>query len=420
MPSPGRCWNWPPIPFCVKRAGTPRAGATSRFSGSTAFSTRLNGSTKMRFSLFHLDSERGFRGGERQLLYLAGSMRARGHENTIVCRRGEALERAAKREGFRILSLPFLGEWDPVSAWRLRRAARAAAHLPVLHAHTGHAAALAFLASRCGGPIWIAHRRVDFHLRGSLGRRLKYDAAGKVAAVSGEIRRVLIEDGVPPTRIAVVHDMLPSPEEGGIFSPAAPGERARIRKELGAAFSLDPEGIWIGNLAAHVPHKDQATLLRAAAIAARERPELRFILIGDGPEHGRLQALARSLGVEPLVRFPGFTSDPLAWLRALDLYAHSSWGEGMGSVLLEAAATEVPIVATNAGGIPEVVENGVSALLVDPRDPEAFARALLTALDHREETKGRVAAARAGLERFTLRAIGDATEALYREAAGCA
>lgn len=354
------------------------------------------------------------------MLYLARAMRDRGHANTVVCRRGEALERTAKREGFATLNLPFVGEWDPVSAWRLRAAAKRAKHTPILHAHTGHAAALAFLASRCGGPAWIAHRRVDFHLRGPLARRFKYDAAGKVAAVSGEIRRILIEDGVDAAKIAVVHDMLPTPEEGGTFSPAAAGERARIRKDLAAALSLDPAGVWIGNLAAHVPHKDQETLLRAAALACRARPELRFILLGDGPEHARLKALAKRLAIDAQVRFPGFTSEPLPWLRALDLYAHSSWGEGMGSVLLEAAAVGVPIVATNAGGIPEVVEDGVSARLVAPRDPDAFAAALLAALADPAESRRRADAARASLKRFSLDAIGAATETLYREVAGCA
>jgi glycosyltransferase involved in cell wall biosynthesis len=374
----------------------------------------------MRYTLFHLDSERGFRGGERQLLYLARTMRDRGHGNVIVCRRGEALERAAIREGFDTLALPFFGEWDPLSAWRLRRAAALAEGTPILHAHTGHTAALAFLASRFNGPAWIVHRRVDFHLSGRLSRRFKYDASSKIAAVSEEIRRILLEDGVASSRVAVVHDMIPVGEEGSPFGPAAPDERERIRRDLSGPLGLDPKGTWIGNMAAHVPHKDQATLLRAAAVAGRERPELRFLLVGDGPEHGRLKALARELGIEALVRFPGRTSDPKPWLQAFDLYAHSSWGEGMGSVLLEVAQTGVPIVATNAGGIPEVVSDGESARLVPARDPEALGRAILETLADPEGARRRADAARESLGRFSLRSIGDKTEALYREVADAA
>ena len=370
----------------------------------------------MLYTLFHLDSERGFRGGERQLLYLASAMRERGHGNIIVCRKDEALALAAKRQGFETLHLPFVGEWDPVSAWRLRMAAAHARHTPILHAHTAHAAALAFLASRWGGPAWLVHRRVDFHLSGSLSRRFKYDASPKIAAVSEEIRRVLVADGVTPDRIAVVHDMLPT-GKACPFAPAGDAERAQLRRTLGKQLGIDPDAPWIGNMAAHVPHKDQATLLRAAAILGKDRPDLRFLLVGDGPEHARLKSLARELSIEALVRFPGRTADPKPWLQSLDCYAHSSWGEGMGSVLLEVAATGVPIVATTAGGIPEVVEDGRSARLVPPRDPEALAVAILQSLEDPEGSKKFAAAARDDLARFSLEVIGDKTESLYQEVA---
>jgi glycosyltransferase involved in cell wall biosynthesis len=329
------------------------------------------------------------------------------------------LARAAKREGFETLYLPFLGEWDPVSAWRLRRAAARARHRPILHAHTAHAAALAYLASLWGGPKRLVHRRVDFHLNGSLSRRFKYDSSPKIAAVSAEIRRVLAEDGVDPSRIAVVHDMIPW-GEACPFGPASPFERAAIRRELGERLAIDPEAPWIGNMAAHVPHKDQATLLRAAAVLGRSRPDLKFLLVGDGSEHERLKALAHELNIDALVRFPGGTADPRTWLQAFDCYAHSSWGEGMGSVLLEAAATGVPIVATTAGGIPEVVEDGVSARLVAPRDPEALARAILQSIEEPQRSASLAAAAKADLRRFSPETIGAQTETLYREVAGCA
>ncbi|MDD5629391.1 MAG: glycosyltransferase, partial [Elusimicrobia bacterium] len=160
------------------------------------------------FDLFHLDGERGLRGGERQLLYLAAALRARGHRNTVVCRGGSPLEAEARRQDFAVESLPFFMEWDPLSAWKLRRLVRSAQR-PVLHAHTAHAAALAACAGPWAGLPWVAHRRVDFELSGWLSRRLKYDRAGRVVAVSGAIARILERSGVPSARISVVHDGLP-------------------------------------------------------------------------------------------------------------------------------------------------------------------------------------------------------------------
>ena len=122
------------------------------------------------WDIFHLDGERGLRGGQRQLLYLAAALRARGHRNTVVCRRASPLESEARRHGFQTVSLPYLWEWDPFSAWKLARLARRARR-PVLHAHTAHAAALAGLAGGLGGLPWVVHRRVDFELSGRLSRR---------------------------------------------------------------------------------------------------------------------------------------------------------------------------------------------------------------------------------------------------------
>jgi len=375
-------------------------------------------------TLFHLDSERGFRGGERQLLYLAAHLRYRGHENVIVCRRGEALEKAAAGQGFRVLALPFtLGELDPGCAWRLRAAVRSATGRVLLHAHTAHAAGLASLTRHLGGPKWVAHRRVDFRLNGAVSRRLKYGGAGRIIAVSESIRRILEEDGIPSRRIAVIPDCLPVTKEeaqrasvsGGPLGPAAPQRRATLRRLLADRHGIAADAPLIGNLAALVPHKDQETLIKAAAILLRTHPRVLFVILGDGPLRRSLEELRESLDISGSVLLPGRQPDIRPWLDSLDLYVQSSWGEGMGSVLLEAAACGVPIVATRAGGIPEVVEDGRSALLVPPRDPESLAAALKNALDDPQASRERAAAAASDLPRFSLTELGDAAIRLYEE-----
>ncbi len=375
---------------------------------------------KARYTLFHLDGERGFRGGERQLLYLAAHLRAAGHDNVVVCRRGFPLDREARRQGFRTLHVPFLGEWDPVSAWIVRREAQQYAN-PVLHAHTGHTALLASMAGRLGGPPWVVHRRVDFALRGKLSRRWKYDAAGHVIAVSDSIRRILREGGVVERRITVIPDCLPltdreaeiAGQSGGPLRPRQNGRRSASRSELARRFDLPVDAPWIGNLAALVPHKDQSTLLRSVPVVLASEPKARFLLIGDGPLEEDLRDLAGELGIEHAVTFTGFEKNAAAWLQALDVYVQSSWGEGMGSVLLEAMACKLPIVATTAGGIPEVVENGKTALLVEPRSPEELGGAINRVLREPESAKGRAESAREDLERFGLSRIGDRTAEIY-------
>jgi len=144
--------------------------------------------------VFHVDGERGLRGGERQLLYLAGALRARGRSGVVYARGGGELAAESARLGFETRALPFLGEWDPFSAARLAAAARREG--AVIHAHTAHAAGLAALAALSGAP-WVAHRRVDFPV-GALSARLKYARAGRTVAVSAADRPVVpIISGLP-------------------------------------------------------------------------------------------------------------------------------------------------------------------------------------------------------------------------------
>ncbi|MFI5346394.1 MAG: glycosyltransferase [Elusimicrobiota bacterium] len=340
-----------------------------------------------RSTLFHVDGERGFRGGERQLLYLAAALRARGRRNVVYGRAGEELLAEAARQGFETRTLPFLNEWDPVSAWRL--AADAKREGAVIHAHTGHAAGIGAAASLSGLPF-VAHRRVDFPV-GFFARVLKYGRAGKTVAVSSAIAKILRDAGLPGKRIAVIPDGIPATAEECAwvqtgkdrFRPAPLEQKKEYRRSLAAEFDLDTTLTWVGNLAALVPHKDHDTLIAAALIVLLKRPETLFLIAGSGPEEARLLDSVKRMGLQGKVVFLGQRADALPLLKALDVYVQSSWGEGMGSVLIEAAACGVPIAATSAGGIPEVVESSRTGLLVPPRSPEELAAAILRLADDR-------------------------------------
>ncbi len=375
------------------------------------------------WTIFHIDGERTLRGGERQLLYLACALRARGHSNIIACRGGSLLDASARRLGLETLHLPFLWEWDPLSAWLLRRAA-AAARRPVLHAHTAHAAALI----RLSGARFprVVHRRVDFALSGGLSRALKYDSADRVVAVSRAIRDILVRDGLDPSRVDVVPDAIPvgSEECGWVaadprrFAPPSPEERRRCRDVLAAAWGLPREAPWVGNLAALVPHKDHDTLLGAAYLVLKNHPEARFLIAGEGPLQAALLRQIERLDLLGRVVLLGQVDDPVPVLKSLDMLAHSSWGEGMGSVLLEAAACGLPVAATSAGGVPEVLEDKVSGLLCAPRDPEGLAAAigrLISEPGLRSELGG---AAQARCENFRLARMAERTEGVYERVAG--
>ncbi len=128
---------------------------------------------------------------------------------------------------------------------------------------------------------------------------------------------------------------------------------------------------------------DHATLLQAFARISVHRPATRLLLIGSGPEERRLRTLADSLGVSSCITFLGEQPDVAPYLAQMDLYVQSSVAEGMPNSVLEAMAAGLPVVATCVGGIPEVVVDGQTGLLVAPSDPSALSDALLTLLADR-------------------------------------
>ncbi len=370
-----------------------------------------------RYTVLHVDGERGLRGGERQLLGLAAALRARGHRGIVCARAGSELEAEARRREFDVRTFPLMGEWDFLSVIKLVALARREG--AVLHAHTAHACGTAAWAALAGVPV-VMHRRVDFPVS-EFSARAKYGLAGKVVSVSRAISDILRAAGVAPSKLAVVVDAIPVDLEEARwtghatlpFRPASAAERAGLRAALEKELGVPASAPLVGNLAALVPHKDHDTLLAAAVIVCLKRPDARFLIAGKGPEEAKLRESLKRMGLEGKVLLVGHREDAVSLLQSLDVYCQSSWGEGMGSVLIEAQACGAPIAATTAGGIPEVVEDGATGLLVKPRDPEALAAALLRLLDDPALRARLSKAALERLPRFGLKAAAASMEDVY-------
>jgi glycosyltransferase involved in cell wall biosynthesis len=166
-----------------------------------------------------------------------------------------------------------------------------------------------------------------------------------------------------------------------------------------------PEGApVVGNVAALTGHKDHATLIEAAGLVLRARPETRFVIVGEGPLRRELEARVREGGLAGRVAFAGFRDDVDRLLPAFDVFCLSSQLEGLGTSVLDAMAFGRPVVATAAGGIPEAVEDGVTGRVVPVRDPVALARALLDVL---RDPEARRAMGDAGRQRFLARFTAD-------------
>lgn len=356
------------------------------------------------FSL-HIDTARSWRGGQNQVLLTVNGLRSMGYRAALVAHPdGELRKRAA--EGLDLIPLAPRTEMDFTAAWRLGRVIKRL-QPDVIHAHDPHGVAMAALAlsmnTSSGGPVLVASRRVDFHLKGNSLSRWKNRQVDCFICASEAIRQMVIGDGIPADRVVTVHEGIDV--ERVVATPAV---------NVHEALWLPHHAPLVGNVAALVPHKGQRYLIEAAHLVMKDIPDTRFVIFGEGELREHLEHLVHEHHLEKHVLLPGFRTDILGCIKGLDLFAMSSVTEGLGTSLLDAMACARPIIATNTGGIPEVVEDGVTGVLVPPRDSAALARVIVQLLS---DSDRRRQLAMAGFdrvrERFTVERMVAETMAVY-------
>jgi glycosyltransferase involved in cell wall biosynthesis len=348
-------------------------------------------------NVLHVDTERGWRGGERQTLWLARELGRRGYGTVVAARAGEPLAQRASGEGLDVVECSPRSELDLFAAASLRRVIRQR-KIDLVHAHTGHAVALAALATVGTSVPFVVARRVDFKLRDNVGTRLKYRGAAKLIAVSEAVARVLESSGVARDRVAVVPDGV---DVGRRVTPAT--------HYILSEFGIPREAKIAVQVAQLVGHKDPLNFVRAIGHARASVPDLHGLLVGDGPLRGDVERAIGEMGLEHAVHLAGYRTDADSLLAAADVAVLSSREEGMGSVLLDALVFGRPIAATRAGGIPEIVSDdcGILAPVENPVGlGDAIARIVNDpALAARLATQGRARAESFSVERMTDRTI---------------
>jgi glycosyltransferase involved in cell wall biosynthesis len=358
-----------------------------------------------RLAVLHVDLERGWRGGQQQVAYLVEHLAALGVENRLAVRAGEPLARLARERGWPLVEVGSL--W--AAGVRLAGLARRES-IAIVHAHSAGAQNLGLLVGLLAPRVRLVFvRRVDAHRSPGLFSRWKYATARveRWIAVSERVREVLIEDGVAPERIARVYSGV---DAGRYRRPPDPAAAARTRLTLG----IEPEAFLVGNVGALVERKDQATLIRAAALALARVPNLRVVIAGEGPLRLELERLIARLGLGGRVKLLGH-HDALGELYpALELFALSSRMVGLATSALDAMAVGLPLVVTAAGGLPELVLHERNGLVVPPEQPEALAEALCRMAGDAELRRRCGAANRERAEIFSARAMAEATVQVYR------
>ncbi len=347
--------------------------------------------------VLHIDTEQGFRGGQQQALYLHREMIARGIASYFAVPKDSLLYK--RIDPAHVVPYRYRCEFDILSGLKLARFARKH-QINILHAHSGHALTIG-IWTKLFHPSCklIASRRVDFRIHG----RWKYRSADKIVCISREIQRVMLSCNIEPERLTVIHS--------GVDLDRFASSKAR-RDYL-------PEPLRdkkiIGIVAALAGHKDYPNLLGAARNILDRNPDVVFVSLGDGPERDKVHALAQEEPLKSRFLFLGHRDDVGPILKSFDIFVMSSRKEGLGTSIIDAMAQGLPIVATDAGGIPEMIRDRENGILVRRQDSAALAEGLQYMLDHPDFSQKMAQKALEEAPLFSMQKMAEGNIELYRE-----
>lgn len=304
----------------------------------------------------------------------------------------------AQRAGATLIDVPERGGADPRTWSALVREIKHS-RPALLHPHDYKTNILAvLLGKRFGLPVvttmhgfGLPNARLKLYFRLERWALRRMD---RVICVSPDLLEYAVKIGVPSERCKLVDNAIDLEQ----FTRRATVEEAK--KRLG----LSPERLLMGAVGRLFEEKGFDRLIAATgrlsgpAHETHPRVPLDLVIVGEGPERGALERLIRQRGLEDRVRLAGHQTDTIAWFEAMDIFALSSLREGLPNVLLEAMALEVPVVATRVGGVPGLVSDGESGLLVKPDDVDGLTTAIRTLAETPNVRRRLAAAARKAIE----------------------
>lgn len=315
--------------------------------------------------VLHVSTPLSWRGGEQQLAYLLEEMPSDEVKQMVICPDASAMEDYCKKKSvqyFTFRKRPLSGLFLAKQIAQVCRSQNIdLVHLHDSHAHTAAVLSCSFFRNKAA---LVLSRKVDFPIAGNLFSAYKYNhpSIKKIICVSKKIKEIIAPQIRNASLLSVVYD--------GIALDRFVFKNENILRKQ---YNVPADELIVANVAAIAPHKDYYTFVDTAEILLKKNFKAKFFIVGDGPEKKLIEKYIVDKNLQGNIILTGFRNDIPQILPEVDVFLFTSKTEGLGSSILDAFACGVPVVATAAGGIPEIVIHGKTGLLSAVKNPDQLA-----------------------------------------------
>jgi glycosyltransferase involved in cell wall biosynthesis len=358
--------------------------------------------------VLHVSTPMSWRGGEQQAAYLALALKEMKVAVSVMTPLHSALSVRMLEDGISVINFKSRGILDLSLANKIAKVCKEQ-KFDVIHTHDSHAHSAAVLSAAVFGnntPL-VVSRRVDFAVSSNPFSIWKYNHASikKIVCVSEMIFKMTALSINEKEKLTVVHSGINTTNYN--FSL----DRNLLKDEL----NLSHEVILVGNLSALADHKDFPTFLKTAKALVEEDERIHIVIGGSGAEESMIRSFIREHQLESRIHLLGFRKDVVQVMKSLDVFLITSKTEGLGTIVLEAFAAEIPVVATRAGGIPELVNDEVTGLLCEIGDVDGLKTTVKRILTDHEFKATLIHNAKIKVQDFSFQATAKKTFQIYQE-----
>lgn len=315
--------------------------------------------------ILQVSTATSWRGGEQQIAYLLKMLQRKNLTFYVLAVEGSAMAKHCKDKQYNLIEQPKKSSFDLGFVSKLAKTLKKY-QINYVHTHDSHGLTFAILASiffNIKAKV-ILHRRAFFPVKNTFTKRWKYNHKSivKILCVSNAVKERIAPVIKDQKKLKTIYSGI----DANRFSN-------KDKKALQKEFSIGEHTQIIGNIAALTYEKDYFTFLDTAKILLEQNLDLVFFIIGEGNLKTELMQYAERLKIDDKLVFTGFRSDISSILASLDVLLFTSTEEGLGTSILDAFAAEVPVVATNSGGIPELILHEKTGLLAEPGNAKQLA-----------------------------------------------